>query len=90
MSTKNPFFMAIQKTWKELSRELFKIFPMTCDVPACLPACLPAYATGSAMASVTPDAQVGALAGVGVGALTGAMGSLVVLPNYFSSIFKKY
>jgi len=74
--------MAIQKTWKHLSRELFKIFPVTCDVPACLPA----YATGSVMASVTPDAQVG----VGVGALTGAMGSLVVLPNYFSSIFTKF
>lgn len=70
--------MAIQKTWKELSRELFKIFPVTCDVPACLPACV----------EICALASVGA--GVGVGALVPTTGSLVVLSNYFSSIFNKF
>jgi len=66
--------MSIQKTWKDLSRELFKLFPVTCSATHDLPA----YATGDVMASVTPDAQVGAL------------GSLVVLEQKFSSIFTKF
>ena len=70
--------MSIQKTWKDLSRELFKLFPVTCDATHDLPA----YATGDVMASVTPDAQVGAL--------VGATGSLVVLEQKFSSIFTKF
>lgn len=74
--------MAIQKTWKELSRELFKIFPVACSVPACLPVRLPACVEICALASVG--------AGVGVGALVPTTGSLVVLSNYFSSIFNKF